>query len=423
MTCVEELTNAVLEGGNAGTAFSRAGAPAPNVPATLHASLMARLDRLGPTAKEVAQVGAALGREFPYELLAAVAQRDAAELDAALDQLVVAGLAFRRGAPPQATFLFKHALVQDAAYGTLLRGKRQELHGRVAHALEKQWPETADAQPELLAYHCAQAGLVERAIAYYARAGQRAVARSAMTEAIAQLTKGLELLTSLPDPASRQRQELELQIALGRAMVTTQGYAAPAVGAAYARARALCEQLDRPPEIVPVLYGQWVHYLLKGPLRLAREIAAELLQRGEDGADVPITMMGHRLSGSTCFYLGEFLAARTHMEQALARFDPAHRAFYLSFSFQDAWVTLLAYLSCNLFCLGYLDQARFRNEAAVEEARKLRHAYSLATALAGACLVDWATRRHEELLARSDALGAVSDEHGFPWNRAVGTVW
>ena len=298
---VEEMTKAVLEGGSAGTLFSRAGAPAPNVPATLHASLMARLDRLGSTAREVAQIGAALGREFSYELLAAVAQRNAAELDAALDQLVVAGLAFRRGAPPQASFVFKHALVQDAAYGTLLRGKRQKLHGRVAHVLEEQWPETVEIQPELLAHHCAQAGLVERAIAYYARAGQRAVARSAMAEAIAQLRKGLELLTSLPDSASRQRQELELQITLGRAQIAAQGYAAPAVGETYARARALCEQLGRPPEIVPVLYGQCVHYLTKGLLRQARGIATDLLRVGEDGAVVAITVLGHRLSASICF--------------------------------------------------------------------------------------------------------------------------
>src|SRR5262249_36793692 len=236
---VEEMAKAMLEGGNAGTAFSRAGTPALMVPPPLQASLMARLDRLGAAAREVAQVGAVLGREFSYELLAAVAQKNAAELDAALDQLVIAGLAFRRGTPPQATFLFKHALVQEAAYGTLLRGKRQELHGRVAHALEEQWPETAEAQPGLLAHHCAQAGLVEKAIAYYARAGQRAIARSAMTEAIAQLTKGLELLTSLPDSVSRQRQELELRIALGRALTVTQGFAAAAVGETYARARAL----------------------------------------------------------------------------------------------------------------------------------------------------------------------------------------
>jgi predicted ATPase len=170
--------------------------------------------------------------------------------------------------------------------------------------------------------------LVERAIAYYAGAGQRAIGRSAMAEAITQLTKGLELLTSLPEGFSRQRQELQLQIALGQALATTQGYAAPAVGEIYARARALCEQLGRPPEIVPVLYGQCLNHLVKGPLPLAREIAADLLQRGKDGADVPITMMGHRLSGSACFYLGEFVTSRAHLEQALARFDPAHRPFY-----------------------------------------------------------------------------------------------
>src|SRR5262249_12028973 len=158
---------------------------------------------------------------------------------------------------------------------------------------------------ELLAQHCAQAGSVEHATAYYARAGQRAVARSAMVEAIAQLTKGLELLASLPDAAPRWRQELQMQIALGQALVATQGYGAAAVGETYARARVLCEQLDRPPEIVSVLYGQFVYAIQKGPLRLALALAAELLQRGEDGADVAMTAMGHRLSGQTCFHLGE----------------------------------------------------------------------------------------------------------------------
>jgi predicted ATPase len=289
--------------------------------------------------------------------------------------------------------------------------------------LEEQWPETAEAQPELLAHHCAQAGLIEQAIAYYARAGQRAIARSAMAEAIAQLTKGLELLTSLPDSASRQRQELELQIALGQALIVAHGYAAPAVGETYARARALCEQLDRPPEIVPVLYGQWVHHLIKGPLRLARVIAADLLQRGEDSADVVITQMGHRLSGIACYYLGELLASRAHLEQALARFDPAHRPFYVSFTVQDPLVTLLSHLSWDLCFLGYLDQARFRSEAAVEEARKLGHAYSLAHALHRACWVDWAMGSREEMQARADALIAVSDEHGFRWHHALATVF
>jgi class 3 adenylate cyclase/predicted ATPase len=418
---VEELTKAVLEGSSVGSAPLRASASALGVPATLHTSLMSRLDRLGPAAKEVAQVGAVLGREFSYELLAAVAQRNAVELDAALDQLVIAGLTFRRGTPPQATFLFKHALVQDAAYGTLLRGKRQELHRRVAHALEKQWPETAETESELLAHHCGQAGLTERAIAYYAQAGQRAIARSAMAEAIAQLTKGLELLTGLPDSVPRQRQELELQIALGQALATTQGTAASAVGETYARARALCEQLNRPPEIVAVLYGQFVYHLLRGPLRLAREIAAELLQRGEDGADAATTAMGHRLSGSACFYLGEFVTSRAHLEQALTQIGPAYRALFTWV--QDPLVPLLNYLSFDLVGLGYLDQAHTRIEAAVKEARKMGHAYGLALALTRACWVDWATGSRDELLARADALIAVSDEHGFPYSRAAGTVF
>jgi len=156
---------------------------------------------------------------------------------------------------------------------------------------------------------------------------------------------------------------------------------------------------------------------------LAREIAADLLQRGEDGADVPITMMGHRVSGLTCFFLGEFLAARAHLEQALARFDSAHRPFYMSFDIQDPLVTLLYFYSQDLLCLGYLDQARFRSDAALEEASKLDHAYSQAIALFGACRIDWATGSHEELVARANALIAVAEEHGFPWQRAVGTVY
>jgi class 3 adenylate cyclase/predicted ATPase/DNA polymerase III delta prime subunit len=420
---IEEMTKAALEGDNPRTLLSRASVSALNVPATLHASLIARLDRLGAASKEVAQVGAVIGRQFSYELLAAVARRNATELDAALDQLVAAGLAFRRGAPPQATFLFKHALVQDAGYGTLLRGKRQKLHERVAHMLEEKWPETAETQPELLAHHCAQAGLVERAITYYARAGQRAVTRSAMAEAIAQLRKGLELLTSLPDGASRQRQELELQIALGRALIAAQGYAAPVVGETYARARVVCEQLDRPPEIVPVLYGQCLHSISKGLLRQARGIAADLLQVGEDGAVVAITVLGHRISGSTCFNLGEFLASRVHLEKALALFDPGHRLFYTSFHIQNPLVDLLSYHSIDLFCLGYFDQARLECEAAVEEGHKIGHAFSLTSALSGACQADWGTRSREELLARADTLIAVADEHGFPFHRAVGTLY
>jgi predicted ATPase len=422
---VEELTRAVLEAGDGrpGTTLSRASATALTVPATLHASLIARLDRLGPAGKEIAQVGAALGREFAFELLAAVARRNAVELENALDHLVTAGLVFRRGTPPQATFLFKHALVQDAAYGTLLRGKRRELHRRVADVLEERWPERAAAQPELLAYHCAQAGLVERAIAYYVRAGQRAVARSAVAEAIAQLTKGLELLKSLPDDATRQQQELDLRIILGQALIVTKGYAAAEVGETYACALALCERLGHPPKSAPVLFGQWVHHLIKGELRRARLLATEMLQRGEDSGDNAVTVTGHRQNAVTCFHLGELSVARAHLEQGIAMFDPADRPFYASLSLQDPCVTLLTYLSHDLFCLGYLDQSRVRSEGAIKEARQLQQAYSIAHSLSQACWVDWAARSRAELQRRTDAAIAFSAEHGFPYNRAVSTVF
>jgi len=382
---------------------------------------MSRLDRLGSATKEVAQVGAVLGREFSHELLVAVAQRNAAALDAALDQLVGAGIAFRRGVPPLATYLFKHALVQDAAYSTLLRGKRQELHRRVADVLEERWPEIVEAQPELLAQHCAQAGLVEQAIAYYTRAGQRAFTRSAMAEAAAQLSKGLELLTSLPDSASRQRQELELQLVRGWVLIATQGYAGSAVGETYSRARVLCEQLDRPPQIVPVIYGQWVYYLLKGPMSVARELAEELFHLGEDTGNAAVTFMGHATMGSTSFQLGELLTSRAHLEEALARFDRKDRPFYALLAAQDLKSAQLAYLSFDLLCLGHFDQARLRADEAVEEARMLGHPLSLATALNVALCVDWGTRSQEGRAARADTLIAITKEHGFAFFRAFGT--
>ncbi len=424
---VEELTKTVLEArageDESAATLARVSSAALAVPATLHASLMARLDRLGPTVKDIAQVGAVIGREFAYELLAAVAQQGETELQGALDQLVAAGLALRRGTPPEATFLFKHALVQDAAYSTLLRGRRQELHAGVAAALEERLPEMVEGQPEILAHHCAQAGLLERAVGYYAQAGQQAVARSAMAEAIAQLEKGLDLLTSLPDAAPRQRQELDLQVALGQALIAARGYAAPAVGETYARAGALCERLGRPSQqILPVLYGQYVHHLIAGSLRLAQRFAAEILQLGEAGSDAVATI-GHRHCGHTSFVLGDLVAARAHLEQALARFDPAHRRFHASFVVQDGWVMALVYLSRGLLCLGHLDEARLRSDEAVKEAHDLGHAYSLAGALNNACWMDWALRSRADVLARAEAAIATSAEKGFPFYLAMGTIF
>jgi class 3 adenylate cyclase len=270
---VEELTRAVVESGllrDEGDRYAL-DRPIPSfaIPPSLHASLLARLDRLGPTAKEIAQIGAAIGREFSYELLAAVAQRDKAELQAALRLLVDAGLVFQRGVPPDAFFLFKHALVQDAAYSTLLRGLRQALHAQIAQALETHSSELMDSQPELFAQHYAEAGLIEKSVAYWDKAGRRSAARSAMAEAAAQFHKGLDQLALLLDTPERQRQELELRNALGAVLLAVRGQAAPETGHAYARARELWEQLDSPSEFFDIPYGQSRYHMFRGELDLA----------------------------------------------------------------------------------------------------------------------------------------------------------
>ena len=261
---VEELTKMVLESGllvAAGDHFELAGLLPPlAIPATLHDSLMARLDRLGGV-REVAQIGAVIGREFSHELLQALTSRAEPELSATLDQLVAAELIFRRGVPPHATYRFKHALVQDVAYGTLLKSRRQQLHARIAEVLERHFPEQAEAEPELLAHHCTKAGLVEKAIDYLYQAARHAMARSAMVEAAAQLTQALDLLTGLPVGPDRDQKELDLQIALGAVLITTKGWAAPEVGKTHARARELCTEEAQTPQLLAALSGLFVHHL------------------------------------------------------------------------------------------------------------------------------------------------------------------
>ena len=255
---IEELTKTVVESGmltESGGGYAVTGPVTPlAIPATLHASLLARLDRL-PT-REVAQIGAALGRKFSHELISAVAQMPQQQIDGALAQLTGAELIFRRGTPPDAEYTFKHALVQDAAYGTLLHSRRRQLHSRITTTLETQFPEIRGAQPELLARHCTEAGLTEKAVGYWLKAGRKAVAHSAMKEAVGQLKRGLELLTSVPDNVWRRQQELDLRIALAQALIATEGLAAPVVGETYAQARALAEQLDRTDYLVPLLVGE-----------------------------------------------------------------------------------------------------------------------------------------------------------------------
>jgi predicted ATPase len=287
---VEELTKAVLETGAQDSAakamLSVTGLPLHTVPATLHASLMARLDRLGPAAKEIAQTGAAIGREFSYELLAAVMPgRLDAELQVPLNRLAAAGLVLQRGAPPNATFLFKHALVQDAAYSMLLRSRRQQLHERIAVTLEDQFPEISTAQPSLLAQHCAQGGLTDKAVVYWGEAGQRAISRFALTEATAHLTKALALLSDLPPTEEHKQHELRLQIELGGAFIASKGHGASETGQAFARAYDLSREIGDAPQLFQVLAGMFVHHHVRAEVGRAQEAAREisLLEEGIAG--------------------------------------------------------------------------------------------------------------------------------------------
>jgi predicted ATPase len=340
---VEELTKAVIESGmltDAGDHYTPTGPVAPlAIPASLQASLLARLDRLAPV-REVAQIGAALGRQFSHELIAAVAPMPPVQLDDALAQLVAAELIYRRGVPPDAEYTFKHALVQDAAYSTLLRSRRQQLHARIGATLESQFPDIVAAQPALLGQHFEEARLSEKAIAYWLAAGRQACARSALAEGVALLRRGLALVSALPDTDRRRETELDLQIALGRALITSRMRGVPGLAEAYSRARELAVALNRPRGLVSILFGQLYDEWAQGDLQRAQRLAAELRDLGETNADVPAQVLGWNAGGFTCWLLGAFTTGRAYLEKALALYDPADRASYAELLPVDAQVIL-----------------------------------------------------------------------------------
>jgi class 3 adenylate cyclase/predicted ATPase len=421
---IEELTKTVIESGvlvDAGDRFTMAGPlPPMAIPTTLNASLLARLDRLAPV-REVAQIGAALGRQFSHELISAVSPMSQQQLDDALAQLVSTELIFRRGIPPDAEYTFKHALVQDAAYGTLLRSRRQQLHARIAATLEGQFPKIAEMQPELLAQHCAEAGLIEKAVGYWLRAGQQAAARFAVTEAVAQLRKGIDILSSVPDGTARREQELELQITLGRALIMTKGNAAPESGEAFARARQLCEQLTQPPQLGAVLHGQWVFRTGRGELAQAQHHAEEMYHLGETRKGI-WRFIGAAVNGLTSVSLGRFGEARAHCESGHSLWDPMYRGN--AQTAEDPYVVNLLVRYRTLLCLGYVDQARSWRDMALAEARRLSpftQAYSLDYAWLG----DWASEGAESartMLRSAQEVVAISNEQGFILHLGIGTI-
>ena len=430
---VEEMTKAVLEVESEDAARRTVAAvpsPALAVPASLHASLMARLDRLGP-AKEVAQIGAAIGREFSHALLAGAVRKPEAELGSALDRLIAAGLLFRQGVPPQASYLFKHALVQDAAYGTLLREPRRALHTRIAETLESQFAEITEGRPEILARHCTEAGLVEKAAGLWGKAGQQSVARSALIEGVAQLGKALGQIATLPTTPLLRREEIKLQVALASALFHVKGYTSPETIAAFERADALIEQADALGEHpegedallrFSVMYGQWTGNFSAGNFARAAEHAKQCLALAEKQTRSAPLLVANQLMGGTLLISGQFQAARLHLDRAITLYAPEeHRSLATRFG-QDIGVATLVYRSLVLCHLGYPERARVDVDEAVKGARDLGQAGTLVYAVGVGTLSEIHCGRFRLAEARVEELFALSEKYGLPFWRGFGEL-
>jgi class 3 adenylate cyclase/predicted ATPase len=428
---VEEMTKAVLEAGGELEAMQIATAvpsPALAVPTSLHASLMARLDRLGP-AKEVAQIGAAIGREFSHALLAAVVPKSEAQLGASLDRLIRAGLLLRKGRPPHATYLFKHALVQDAAYGTLLRQPRRALHARIADTLERQFAEIAESHPELLARHCTEAGLIEKAAGLWGKAGQRSVERSALVEAVEQLTRALGQIATLTGTPALRCDEIELHVALIYLLQHIKGQSAPDTKAVAERARLLIERaeaLGEPPEdpllLFSVLEALFVVNLTAFDGDIAREGAAQIMALAEkQGGRVPL-VRGHRAMGATLVLTGSFAEGRAHLDQMIALYDPVEHRPLATRSQHDPRVGALYYRSLALWALGYPEAALAGTEQALSEAREASRAGSLMWTLAHIGLTQLVRGNYAIAQALSDEQIGLAEEKGSVYWKATGML-
>jgi len=428
---VEEMTKAVLEAESEGEGRRTVAAvpsPALAVPASLHASLMARLDRLG-SAKEMAQIGAAIGREFSHALLAAVAHKPEAELGSALDSLIAAGLLFRQGVPPHAIYLFKHALVQDAAYGTLLREPRRALHARVAETLENQFLEIAENQPELLARHCTEAGQIEKAAGLWGKAGQRSLGRSALVEAAEQLTRALDQIASLPATPALRREQIKLQVTLLTPLMNVKGYAAPETKAALEQARFFIEQaeaLGEPSEdplpFFLVLSGFHTASFIAFNGDVIRELAVQYLALAEkQGATYP-RMAGHRLMGVSLMSTGDIAQGRAHLDRAIALYNPAEPRPLLTGFGADPRVVALYQRSLALWFLGYPEAALADADQALSGAREFGQAAPLMNTLAWVGMALIFSRNDAAATAIADELVTLADEKGSLYWKAVGMV-
>lgn len=414
---IEETTRAIVESNvlhDAGDRYELSGPLPPTlVPVSLQDALMARVDRL-ESAKPVVQLGATIGREFDYELLCAVSGDDESGLREHLDRAVSSGLLQQHGTVPKATFVFKHALVQDTAYLSLLRKTREQYHHRIADVIESQFRDTVEQRPELLAHHHAEAGNAAEAIPYWRKAGNRAIARAAFPEAIAHLLRGVHLLDTLPAGAPRDLQEIALQSGLGMALQAHRGYAAPEVDRAYTRARVLCQRAGTAEDLLSVSRGQNLFYIARGEYRKASEFGTELLKVGAETGSLEHLLEGHMTLGVNWIYLGRFVESRTHFEQGLVQTPDKGplRAFqYVGHS--EAWCR--SYLGRTLSFLGYYDQAIEASEAGVAVARSFAIPLSIAQAMAmhtNLCHILGDVDAAAEWASRTIA---YANEYGFPY--------
>jgi len=409
---LEELTRSVVQAGGhreeSRTALHRTASF--RVPATLQDALMARLDRLGRW-KEVAQIGALLGRRFSYKMLAVVVQNEKGVAEA-LEHLVSADIVTCEGSPPDAAYTFKHALVQDVAVANLLRSARQSLHARIACTLESAFPEMASREPELLAWHYMSAGLAEPAVNYCLKAAERALQRSANVEAIDHLETGLELVKTHPAGPERDRRELELVTRLGAALTAAKGFAAPEVRAAYARARAICERVEDPIALFPVLRGLWVYDLVRAEWRTAQELSKQMLALGSDPG---YRLEGHRALGMTLLWRGELRRACKHFEQALDLYDPQRHHRHAVLYGNDPGVASLVHHAYVLWMFGYPDRALARSQEAESLARRLKHPFSLTQSLIYRGFVHKLRREVDQALCYAEETLRLAGEHGFPF--------
>ncbi len=422
---VEEMTKAILESGHLKETnghYALTGSLSTfAIPATLQDSLMARLDRL-VTAKGVVQMGATIGRQFAYDLLQAVSQLDASTLQRELERLVEAEIVYQRGLPPQATYVFKHALIQDTTYQSLLKSTRQQYHQRIAHVLEAQFPDTTITQPELLAYHYTEAGLTEQAVHYWYHAGQQASERSAHIEALTHLRRGLALLATLLETPERLQREVDMLIALGAALIATQGYAASEVGQTYTRARQLCQSLDDPHQLFPVVRGLWNYAFVRAELQAAHALGEQLLILAQQVRDPAMLCAAHRALGTTLFYLGAVAPAHRHLAQGLALYDfQQHRAAAFLYG-EDAGVVCHSRAAWTLWSLGYAEQGLTRSHEAVTLAQYIVHPYSLCYALSCAANFHQFRREGSATQERAEAAMSLAKEQGFPYWMAFGAL-